>query len=118
MSLLAKIQNLCKNRGINVSKLEKELEFGNGTIYRWDKNSPSVDKVQKVASYFEIPIGDLLEEEQKEASSALEEANPALKNFFEKLEEEKIIDFDNFTDEQGEDLYNLLKIALKISKNS
>lgn len=56
MSLLENIQSLCESRGISVPKLEKELGFGKGSIYKWDRNSPSIDKIQKVADYFGVPI--------------------------------------------------------------
>lgn len=56
MSLVENIQSLCETRGISIPKLEKELGFGRGSIYKWDKNSPSIDKVQKVADYFRVPL--------------------------------------------------------------
>ena len=50
------IQLLCKQKGIAISQLERELGFGRGAIYKWDKNSPSIDKVQKVADYFKVSV--------------------------------------------------------------
>lgn len=60
MSILKKIQELCKERGTNPSKLELELGFGKGTLYKWDKSSPSTDKLSKVADYFGVSIDYLL----------------------------------------------------------
>ncbi|AUS95035.1 hypothetical protein CDQ84_12250 [Clostridium thermosuccinogenes] len=60
MSILEIIQDLCAKKGINPSKLEMELGFGKGAIYKWDKNSPSVDKIQKVADYFNVSTDYLL----------------------------------------------------------
>lgn len=51
---------LCKNRGITLAKLERELEFGNGAIRKWNRSYPSADKVQKVADYFGITTDELL----------------------------------------------------------
>lgn len=62
MSLIANIKLLCKSKGTSIPNLEKELGFGRGAIYNWDKNSPSIDKVQKVASYFEISVDRFLQE--------------------------------------------------------
>lgn len=63
VSLVKKIQDLCRNKNnISVSKLEKELGFGNGSICRWDVNSPSVNKVLKVAQYFGVSVDFLLSE--------------------------------------------------------
>jgi transcriptional regulator with XRE-family HTH domain len=60
MSILENIQELCKKNSISVPKLEKEIGLGNGAIYKWDKNSPSVDKLQKVADYFKVSTDYLL----------------------------------------------------------
>jgi len=60
MSILEKIQDLCKENGTNPSKLEIELGFGKGTLYKWDKSSPNTDKLSKVADYFGVSIDWLL----------------------------------------------------------
>lgn len=55
-----KIKELCKQKGISINRLENECEFGNGTIRKWDTCVPAVDKVMKVADYFEVPIDYLV----------------------------------------------------------
>lgn len=62
MIISERVRILCKSRDITVAKLERDLDFGNGTIRNWDKSSPSVDKVQKVADYFKIPVSQILGE--------------------------------------------------------
>lgn len=52
MILLDNIKTLCQEAGISLPKLEKELGFSHGSIYNWDKSSPSIDKIQKIAKYF------------------------------------------------------------------
>lgn len=54
------IQKLCKEKGTSIFKLEKELGFGNGTIYKWDKSSPAVDKLKRVAEYLGVSTDFLL----------------------------------------------------------
>lgn len=56
MAILERIQLLCKEKNINPSRLEEELGFGNGTIYKWDKSSPNTDKLAKVADYFDVSL--------------------------------------------------------------
>jgi len=60
MSIVLNIQFLCRDHNTTVPKLEKDLEFGKGAIYKWDKNSPSIDKLQKVADYFKVSTEYLL----------------------------------------------------------
>ena len=55
------IRRLCKEQGKTLFSLEKECGFGNGTINKWDKNSPSVDKVVAVASALDVPVVELLD---------------------------------------------------------
>lgn len=50
------IKELCKDQGVSVASLERELGFGRGSVYRWDSISPSVDKVEKVANYLNVSI--------------------------------------------------------------
>lgn len=58
--LLANITQLCKDKGISIAKLEREIGISNGTIGRWDVSSPSVDNVRKVANYFEVTVDSLI----------------------------------------------------------
>lgn len=61
MSLLTKIQELCEKQGITIAQIEKDLSFGNGSIRRWDTNSPSCNKVLKLANYLNTSVDSLLE---------------------------------------------------------
>lgn len=56
------VKKLCSENGISVSHLERELEFPRSSVSKWNDNTPAVTKVQKVASYFNVPIEQLLEE--------------------------------------------------------
>ena len=51
---------LCKGKGISIAKLEKETGLGNGTVGRWEKSSPSVENVKKVADYFQVSVDYLI----------------------------------------------------------
>lgn len=58
--LFENITALCKDRGITISRLEKEVGLGNATIRGWAQSSPKIDKLKKVADYFEVTLDDLL----------------------------------------------------------
>lgn len=55
-----KISTLCKENKISIARLEKELGIGNGTIGRWEKSSPTVENLKKVADYFGVTVNDLI----------------------------------------------------------
>lgn len=58
-----KIAALCKERSISISRLEKEVGIGNGTIGRWSISSPTVENLKKVADYFGVSVDRLLAED-------------------------------------------------------
>lgn len=58
--LLYNIKRLCKEHEITVTTLEKELNIGAGTISRWNKASPSLDKIVKIASKFKVSVDELI----------------------------------------------------------
>lgn len=62
------IDNLCKSRGCKKSKIEDELKLGGGYLSR--VKNPSLDKLQKIADYFDVSVdylttGKELEIEEK-----------------------------------------------------
>lgn len=54
------IRGLCKKKGISISDLEKKAALGAGTIYSWQKSSPRVENLQKVAKTLGVSITKLL----------------------------------------------------------
>ena len=63
--LLENIRRLCSKKSVSIAKLERETGISNGTISRWDKSSPTVENVQKVAEYFGVSVDDMLRAPQK-----------------------------------------------------
>lgn len=60
MTIVERIKKLCESRKITIAELERRTDLKNSTIYRWDTNKPSIDKIQKVADYFDVSIDYLL----------------------------------------------------------
>lgn len=58
--LVDKIKTLCDERGETLASLERKMNFGNGTIRRWDNTVPSGDKLAKVADFFRVSVDYLL----------------------------------------------------------
>ncbi len=59
------IKHLCEERNISIYKLEKELNFSNGTISKWQQSVPTVDKLQRVAIFFRLPLEYFLNKDKK-----------------------------------------------------
>lgn len=62
--MLAIIAEKCKERGISLAELERQAGLSNRTIYRWNENLPSIDKVCAVAKVLGCKVDDLLKIEQ------------------------------------------------------
>lgn len=58
--ILKNISSLCKEKGISIAKLEKEVGLGNGTIGKWAESSPKVDSLKSVADYFGVTVDSLI----------------------------------------------------------
>ena len=51
------IKRLCDDRGIAITKLEKELGFGRGSIGKLKEGRQmNTDRIKKVAEYFDVPL--------------------------------------------------------------
>lgn len=58
--LYEKISQLCKESGISVARLERELGLGNATIRGWIVSSPRLENVKLVADYFGLSVDELM----------------------------------------------------------
>lgn len=81
------IRTLAKKKGLSLTKLEEILGFGNGTIGKWAKQSPSCDRLSAVADYLSVSIDLLYYGKEKSSSSELSEE-----------EQEYIAKFNRLTD--------------------
>ena len=63
--ILETIRKLCDGKKISIHELEMSCGIGNGTLARWDKVSPTLPSLKKVADYFGCNISDLLKEGTK-----------------------------------------------------
>ena len=61
--ILENIQNFCERKKMTTYELEQKLGFGRGTIKKWNKSSPTVEKLQAVADYFHVSVNRLLRKE-------------------------------------------------------
>ena len=60
MTIVDRIQILCNEHGTTLAGLERTLNFGRGTIRKWDTSSPSIDKIGAVANYFRTSVDYLI----------------------------------------------------------
>lgn len=59
--LYDKIREICKEKGLTVTFVEKEAGLSNGIISKWNQSSPTVNNLQAVAKVLNIKVDKLLD---------------------------------------------------------
>lgn len=62
MSLVKRIDALCKERNTTLTAIERECGLGVSSIRKWDEHSPSLSKVMSVADALDVPVSYLIGE--------------------------------------------------------
>lgn len=60
--MVEKIREIAKKRGITLAKIERDLNFAQGYIRKWDIQKPAYDRLLAVAKYLNVPISYIAEE--------------------------------------------------------
>ena len=66
MGLYENVKHLAEQKGVSVSKLERELGFARSSIAKFNSSSPSIDKVKAIADYLGVKIDDIVNPESDE----------------------------------------------------
>lgn len=59
MGLYEQIRDVAKAKGYSINKLEQELGFARSSINKFNKNKPSIDKLQQIADLLGTTIDEL-----------------------------------------------------------
>ncbi len=62
MGLYENIRDIAKINGYSVNRLEQELGFARSSINKFNKNTPSVEKLQQIANKLNVTVDDLMNE--------------------------------------------------------
>jgi hypothetical protein len=83
------IRNVCRQRKIPISQLEKDCGFGNGYLNPKKQKKLPYDRAVAAANYLDIPVNIILtgEEEQKEPPTTLSNSEGLRSTDYDKLNE-------------------------------
>ncbi|HEL2478156.1 TPA: helix-turn-helix transcriptional regulator [Streptococcus suis] len=75
-----KIKELADKQGISLNQLEEKLGFSRNTIYNMKKSTPNVERVSKIADYFNVSTDFLLGRTDNPRIASDEQNDPAIDN--------------------------------------
>ncbi|XLP25131.1 helix-turn-helix domain-containing protein [Bacillus toyonensis] len=119
MTIVDRIKRLCSEQKITIAELERRIQLSNGQIRKWANQTPGVDKVQKVADYFNVSLDYLLgrtkekyweltEKDEKDIQKKLEE-------LIEDMSAADALAFSKGSEPMSEETKQLLIISLENS---
>ncbi len=117
MGLYEQIRNVAKEKGYSINRLEQELGFARSSINKFNKNKPSIDKLQQIADLLDVSLDYLMTGEEKEDEPKYylnEETAQAAQEIFENKELRML--FDAARDADPEDLRALHTMALALKR--
>ena len=65
VNLYESVQNICNERNIAISELERKAGLGNGVIRKWDHVSPTLRTLFAVTDYLGVTLDDLLNQPEE-----------------------------------------------------
>lgn len=71
--MVERIKKLCKEKNINIAKLEREIGLSNGQIGKWRKRPARTDHIKAVADYFQVTVDYILEGKENDEKKENEE---------------------------------------------
>ena len=86
-----RILELCRRKGIAVSRLEIELDFSRASISKWTVSLPRCDKLKAVADYFGVSMEYLMTGEERDGLSENERMIISLFNSLDSERQLRII---------------------------
>lgn len=115
---------LCKKKGISLSKAAKEIGLSNSTVTKWKKTgaTPSGDTLAKIASYFGISIDLLLKKENPSPPSLTAKDQRDIARDLEKLKadlesaDSLMFDGNPMSEEARESILAAMKLGLEAAK--
>ena len=126
MGLYEQIRDIATSKGYSVNKLEKELGFARSSINKFNKNKPSVEKLQQIADLLEVSLDYLLsntDETIKEKAPTLtardeRDIEKILNNTREQLlsQEGLMFDGDPASPEAIDSILSAMQIGMEMAK--
>lgn len=113
MNTVERVKSICKERKIPISKLEKDLNFGNAYISGLKKGSIPDDRLKSISDYLELPVEYLMTGKEKE-SPFPEQADLLIKIRHDKALMVALEKYFEFTDEKKKHVLDTIDVLSEV----
>lgn len=115
---------LCREKGVSVTRATVEMGLSRTIGTKWKNTgaTPNGETLNKIAEYFNVPVGVLLGESKKEAPVLTKKDERDIAKDLERLKESLesgeglMFDGDPMTDEARESILSAMKLGLEAAK--
>lgn len=125
MGLYENIRDIAKTKGLSVNRLEQELGFARSSINKFNKNTPSVEKLQQIAERLNVTVDNLMmgnvvdennettltPKDEKDIEKILEQTREQLMN-----QEGLMFDGDPASPEAIDSILSAMQIGMELAK--
>lgn len=66
MTVYENIQNIAKEHGLTIKEIAIKAGIGENSIYRWQKSTPSITSLNKIARALHVDVEDLTSDNKDE----------------------------------------------------
>lgn len=63
MLIYDNVREICMEKGISISSVEKEAGISNGSIRKWNESSPTISNLKSVANVLGVTVDVLIRED-------------------------------------------------------
>lgn len=125
MGLYERIRDIAKTKGYSVNRLEQELGFARSSISKFNKNTPSVEKIQQIADILNVSADyiltgkeDVLPTEKSLTSRDERDIEKILRQTEEQLLSQEGLMFDGepASPEAVESILSAMRIGMEMAK--
>lgn len=114
MTLHERIVELCQQKGVSQSEMERAIGIAKGSVTKWKSQDPRSSTLEKVADYFGVTVDYLRKGKTDDGYYFNEETAKVAQEIFENKELRAL--FDATRDADPEDLRALHNMALALKR--
>lgn len=121
MSLLDRIKEQAAEQALTLAELERKLDFSNGSLRKWSTSTPSGDKIEKVADFFNVSVDYLLGRESYEEMKLNQARRDFAEDYIDEDEQHALVLFrketKGMTPQEKERFNNALTGLMQTARN-